>query len=182
MATTNISDIADRITSLSQDERSRIMSKEKSESLEVNELKEIMQKLTTNNLVKLLTLVKSNDKSTAKKRKSRNSNKDENEKTNDKTNNEGECIKKKKAKKEKDPNAPKRPANAYILFSLIQRKEFIDQGMDYKEALKECGTIWKAMDETARKPYIDEANEKKKIYLELMEKYNNLLKKDLSKD
>jgi HMG (high mobility group) box len=180
MTSVDISDIANRITSLSQDERSKIMSKEKSEvsSNEVNELKDIMQKLTTNNLVKLLTLVKSKDKSKDKPKKRKSITKDDNGDNNDTGNDNN--IKKRKSKKEKDPNAPKRPPSAYLIFSVKKRKELAENGMEYKETMKEAGRLWKELDDASRKPYIDEANEKKKIYLEIME---NLLKteKDLKK-
>ena len=150
----DIISIADRITALSHDERLKIMSKEKSELSEVNELKEIMAKLTTNNLVKLLTLVKSKDKTTSKKRKSVYNEKDDNAIVDNVIKSVTQSVtqtqKKKKIKKEKDPNAPKRPPNAYLLFSIPKNKELVDTGMDYKQAVKESGALWKTMDETAR--------------------------------
>ena len=63
---------------------------------------------------------------------------------------EGGPKKKRRARKEKkpvDPNAPKRPASAYILFQNVNRGLMKEQNPDlpYQELLQKIGEAWKAL-------------------------------------
>jgi hypothetical protein len=53
----------------------------------------------------------------------------------------------KKEKKAKDPDAPKRPASAYILFSNAKRAEVVkaNPGAKLPEVAKILGGMWKAL-------------------------------------
>lgn len=53
----------------------------------------------------------------------------------------------KKEKKAKDPDAPKRPASAYILFSNAKRAEVVkaNPGAKLPEVAKVLGGMWKAL-------------------------------------
>jgi cell division septum initiation protein DivIVA len=55
--------------------------------------------------------------------------------------------KKKKAKNPEDPDAPKRPASAYILFSNAKRAEIVkaNPGAKLPEVAKILGGMWKAL-------------------------------------
>lgn len=61
----------------------------------------------------------------------------------------------KKVKRERDPNAPKRPASAYILFQNAVRQEMraANPTADYKELARQIGDRWKSLDEEAKKPW-----------------------------
>ncbi len=56
--------------------------------------------------------------------------------------------KEKKTRKPKDPNAPKRPASAYILFQNDVRKEVVEKnpGMQYRDVLGEISKEWATLD------------------------------------
>merc|ERR1711998_680860 len=51
----------------------------------------------------------------------------------------------KKAKKEKDPNKPKKPAQGYILWSMSARKDLLKKkpSLGFKEVGSELGALWK---------------------------------------
>lgn len=59
----------------------------------------------------------------------------------------------KPAKKEKDPNAPKRPLSAYMYFSSDMRNSVKDQNPDatFGELGKILGAKWKEMDDDEKK-------------------------------
>lgn len=68
----------------------------------------------------------------------------------------GDVIPKKrgrKEKKEKDPNAPKRPPSAYIEYQNSVREDFRKQYSDlpYSEVLKKIGLVWQGMTEAEKK-------------------------------
>jgi len=60
-----------------------------------------------------------------------------------------------KVKKAKDPNAPKRPPSAYLLFQNDVRKDMQAQFPDkpYHEVLSEISKKWSAMSEEQKMPY-----------------------------
>ncbi|GAA5985821.1 hypothetical protein JCM5350_006897, partial [Sporobolomyces pararoseus] len=84
---------------------------------------------------------------------------------------EGEDGKRKrgpnKEKKVKDPNAPKRPASAYIEYQNHVRDEFRERHSDlsYSDVLKKIGESWAAMSDEQKQPYHDIMERKKSTYL-----------------
>lgn len=77
----------------------------------------------------------------------------------------------KKAKKEKDPNAPKRPLNAYFLFQRDQRAHLKSTQPDlpYAESNKLMNEAWEKMSSEERTKYENEAKA-------LLEAYNKEFK------
>jgi len=69
--------------------------------------------------------------------------------SNEEVNGDGKVIKKKekKEKKIKDPNAPKRPPSAYLLFQNDVREEIKqgNPGMVYKDVLAKISERWKSL-------------------------------------
>ena len=67
----------------------------------------------------------------------------------------------KKRKMMKDPNAPKRPASAYILFCNEARPKIIKKqpGLSAADVMKDLGAKWAKTSEKTKKPYIDASNE-----------------------
>jgi len=63
--------------------------------------------------------------------------------------------KKKRGKRERDPNAPKRPASAYILFQNAVRQEMraANPSADYKELARQIGDRWKNLSEEDKRPW-----------------------------
>ncbi|KAH9448509.1 hypothetical protein MJO28_014959 [Puccinia striiformis f. sp. tritici] len=63
--------------------------------------------------------------------------------------------KKKRVKRERDPNAPKRPASAYILFQNAVRQEMraANPTADYKELARQIGDRWKNLSDDAKRPW-----------------------------
>lgn len=63
--------------------------------------------------------------------------------------------KKKRGKRERDPNAPKRPASAYILFQNAVRQEMraANPTADYKELARQIGDRWKNLSDEAKRPW-----------------------------
>jgi hypothetical protein len=73
----------------------------------------------------------------------------------------GKKTRAKKEKKIKDPNAPKRPPSAYLLFQNDIREQIrtAHPGLPYKEVLTVIATRWKELDDNARKVYEDAYNQ-----------------------
>ncbi|CAG8503039.1 14138_t:CDS:2 [Funneliformis caledonium] len=90
-----------------------------------------------------------------RKRKSKNS-KNNDTSQSDANDNEGES-KPKRTRKAKDPNAPKRPPNAYLQFTFAKRAELKQQNpkMSPKEITIMLGEAWRKLSETEKKPYYD---------------------------
>ena len=61
--------------------------------------------------------------------------------------------------KKEDPNHIKRPMNAFMVWSQLERRKIVENNPDKHNAeiSKELGRRWKLLDEEARQPYIDEA-------------------------
>ncbi|CAG8709249.1 13167_t:CDS:2 [Cetraspora pellucida] len=94
-------------------------------------------------------------------------------------NNDGESVeqsKPKRVKKAKDPNAPKKPPNAYMQFSKIKRPEIKKENPDAnpKEILTLIGEAWRKMSEEERKPYQDMVKVAMIEYEEQMKSYKGL--------
>lgn len=71
-----------------------------------------------------------------------------------------------RAKKEKDPNAPKKPLSAYIMYSNDQRKVLKEEMPELKGTLvaTEIGKRWKALDDEEKAPYLERQAEEKARY------------------
>jgi len=91
------------------------------------------------------------------------------------------AVKKKKVAKPKDPNAPKHPMSAYMIFYKQARPEIMKASpeMPNAEVMAQVGRMWKSLDEKAREPYTREAKEKLENYYEEKAKYLDGLKKKL---
>ncbi|KDQ65093.1 hypothetical protein JAAARDRAFT_96982, partial [Jaapia argillacea MUCL 33604] len=74
--------------------------------------------------------------------------------------------KKRREKKEKDPNAPKRPPSSYLLFQNEIRKQISEQNpnMPNNEVLKHISAKWKQMTPDERESYETRAKSKKADY------------------
>ncbi|KAH7832516.1 putative high mobility group protein B2 [Monocercomonoides exilis] len=74
----------------------------------------------------------------------------------------------------KDPNAPKRPAQAYILYVSDKRAEIKEKHPDYKntEIISEAAKLWKEASASEKKPYEDKAKKLKEKYEEELAAYN----------
>jgi len=81
--------------------------------------------------------------------------------------------KKKRAKKEKDPNAPKRNVNAYMHFAAEKRVDLKKSKPELKptEITTQLGASWAKMNDTEKQPYTKLAAADKARYDEEMKKY-----------
>jgi structure-specific recognition protein 1 len=86
-----------------------------------------------------------------------------------------EKPKKKKAKRKKDPNAPKNALSAYMFFSKEMRPKVLDQtpGLAVTEVAKVIGAKWKELDEEDKAPFEKMNQEDKVRYQKEMETYQD---------
>ena len=77
----------------------------------------------------------------------------------------------KKAKKVRDPDAPKRARNAYMVFLADKRESIKESGYKGKEVATEAGKLWKALSDEDKAPYIETSEVEKKQYAEQMMTY-----------
>jgi hypothetical protein len=77
--------------------------------------------------------------------------------------------------KEKDPNAPKRPSNAYFLYCADHRDAMMKKHPELKigQISKKLGVEWKELDSQTKKVYQNKFENAKKEYDTVMEKYSN---------
>jgi hypothetical protein len=70
------------------------------------------------------------------------------------------------AKKDKDPNAPKKPNTSYIIFTKEKRQSVMDAnpGIKFTEVTKEIAKIWNALDEKGQAKYVELAKKDKVRY------------------
>jgi hypothetical protein len=68
--------------------------------------------------------------------------------------------------KKHSPNHIKRPMNAFMVFSHIERKKIVEVNPDIHNAeiSKQLGKRWKALDEVTRKPFIEEAERLRQLH------------------
>ena len=93
----------------------------------------------------------------------------------------GGAAAKKKKKKKKDPNAPKRPLTAYMIW-LNKGGGRSEMKAKYPDAnateiAKKCGAQWKNMSEKQKKKYIDQADKLKSAYKKVKAEYDAKQKK-----
>ena len=84
-----------------------------------------------------------------------------------------------KLKAKKDPNKPKRAANAYTFFSREYRDEYKKKTngakINFTEMNKTLGTAWSKLSDKKKKKYNDLAEKDRERYQAEMEKYNSEL-------
>jgi len=68
--------------------------------------------------------------------------------------------------KKHSPNHIKRPMNAFMVFSHIERKKIVELNPDIHNAeiSKQLGKRWKALDDEARKPFVEEADRLRQLH------------------
>merc|ERR1719505_152745 len=73
-----------------------------------------------------------------------------------------------------DPNAPKRPLSAYMLYAGSVRAEIAaaNPDMAVKDVMREQGVWWKALSETERAPWVAKAAKASAKHAKLVEKYH----------
>merc|ERR1719204_2066827 len=74
-----------------------------------------------------------------------------------------------------DPNAPKRPLSAYMLYAGSVRAEIVSANPDManSEIMKEQGVWWKALSEAERAPWVAKAAKAAAKHQKLVAKYQN---------
>lgn len=93
-------------------------------------------------------------------------------------------LKKTKSKRQKakdrDPNMPKRPTNAYLLFCEMNKEKVRQQGS--QDVSKDLTEAWKNLNEQDRKPYYKLYTEDRERYQKEMERYSMKTEPDAAKD
>merc|ERR1712098_967715 len=92
--------------------------------------------------------------------------------------------KSKKSKKEVDPDKPKRPMAAYMLWVNDKGRDSIRKSnpeMSMKEVVKECGSKWQSMAASQKKVYENKAEVLRTEYTKSMEVYSKKSSKKSSK-
>ncbi|XP_019187949.1 PREDICTED: HMG1/2-like protein isoform X2 [Ipomoea nil] len=95
------------------------------------------------------------------------------------------AIRKQKVKRVKDPNKPKRPPSAFLLFMEVFREEYRKQHPDNKRVGvvgKAAGDKWRSMTEEEKAPYIDKAEERKEEYGKKMTAYLGISEQENNED
>ncbi len=77
----------------------------------------------------------------------------------------------KKKKRQKHPDAPKRPPSAFMLFINSERENIKAKNPQAKltEIAKIAGALWQEMKEDAKQKYSDEAAKRKEEYLQKLQ-------------
>merc|ERR1712010_85750 len=72
----------------------------------------------------------------------------------------------KKEKKKKDPNAPKKPAQGYILWTMTARKDLLKKkpNLAFTEQGKELGAMWKKVSDADKAKWKEGGSEYKKAH------------------
>eukprot|EP01120_Amphizonella_sp_Union-15-10_P000522 TRINITY_DN10530_c0_g1_i4.p1 TRINITY_DN10530_c0_g1~~TRINITY_DN10530_c0_g1_i4.p1 ORF type:complete len:349 (-),score=103.86 TRINITY_DN10530_c0_g1_i4:51-1097(-) len=88
---------------------------------------------------------------------------------------DGPPKKKRKVKQKKDPNAPKRPLNAYMFYSQEMRPKVLaenpEMAKNQKGVLTVIGKEWKKLTPQQKEPYVKQAEEAKVRYTEAIAVY-----------
>lgn len=85
----------------------------------------------------------------------------------------------KRKRKEQNPNMPKKPQTAYMIFSTKIRPKIKEENPDasFADLSRLIGKKWKSLSDKAKKPYTDEANKLKEAYLKEKSKHEQPKKK-----
>ncbi|CAD8157041.1 unnamed protein product [Paramecium octaurelia] len=77
-------------------------------------------------------------------------------------------------KKERDPNAPKKPLTPFFLFNQKYREKVVERNPEIKltQISQMAGNKWSSMSEQEKKPYLDQYNAAKEIYEQELKDYN----------
>ncbi|CAK89234.1 unnamed protein product (macronuclear) [Paramecium tetraurelia] len=77
-------------------------------------------------------------------------------------------------KKERDPNAPKKPLTPFFLFNQKYREKVVDRNPEIKltQISQMAGNKWSSMSEQEKKPYVDQYNAAKEKYEQELKDYN----------
>ncbi|CCF58848.1 hypothetical protein KAFR_0F02510 [Kazachstania africana CBS 2517] len=76
--------------------------------------------------------------------------------------------------KERDPNMPKRPTNAYLIYCEMNKEKIRENGS--LDVTRDLAEGWKNLDESGRLPYYELYNEDRERYQKEMKIYNENLK------
>ena len=78
-----------------------------------------------------------------------------------------------KKKKKKDPNAPKRPLSAFLMFSQAVRADIKASmpHLTFSELATEIGSQWRSLCAEDKQPYLAAAEKNKALYTEEMKAY-----------
>ncbi|CAD8176676.1 unnamed protein product [Paramecium pentaurelia] len=84
-------------------------------------------------------------------------------------------ISKTEKKKERDPNAPKKPLTPFFLFNQKYREKVIERNPEIKliQISQMAGSKWQSMTEQEKKPYVDQYNAAKEKYGIDLRDYND---------
>lgn len=78
----------------------------------------------------------------------------------------------KSAVKKVDPNAPRKPATAYLVFQKDNyEKVSLEHGVKGKAVSTKCSAIWSTMSEEDKSPYVTQHREANEKYQELLKNY-----------
>eukprot|EP01080_Neovahlkampfia_damariscottae_P008135 gene8135-12596_t len=82
--------------------------------------------------------------------------------------------KRERTKKEKDPNAPKRPSNAYFLYCSDNRNSLKEKNPELKtgQISKKLAAQWNTIDDATKKKYQKKFEDAKKEYEQKVTEYN----------
>jgi len=83
-----------------------------------------------------------------------------------------------KVKKAKDPNEPKRPKNAFLLYADKVRGDILENNptLAHKEVLKIVAEKWQALSENDKKPFVEAYSELQDKYKQNIEAFKESLK------
>ncbi|KAJ2727014.1 non-histone protein [Coemansia sp. Benny D115] len=78
-----------------------------------------------------------------------------------------------RARSDKDPKAPRRPANAFVLYCQVERPNIRSRGTDltYGEMTKAMGAKWKLLSQSEKKKYFDLYEREMSRYQQELETY-----------
>ena len=77
---------------------------------------------------------------------------------------------KKRNRMERDPNEPKRPLSAYMIYSGFIREETRKRG-ETQLQMKDIADMWAKLDDKEKEKYITDANQQKEVYEQQMTEY-----------
>ena len=81
-------------------------------------------------------------------------------------------VSKKRTRAERDPNEPKRPPTAYMVYSTHIREELKKKGEPQLQ-MKDLGEMWNKLEESEKEKYNTEAQKLKEQYDKEMMEYKN---------